>query len=69
MGLREQIDRLFGRRAAPDAALAADRARQRQMHGQETRQTEQEQAAMRQRMEADMDDERAQRAPPSAPEG
>ena len=69
MGLREQVDRLLGRRSAPAVALAADRARSQQMHGQETGQTEQEQAAMRQRMEADMNDQRAQRAPPNAPEG
>lgn len=69
MGLRELIDGLFGRRSASDAALTADRARQRQMRGQETAQTEQEQGAMRQRMEADMDDQRARRATPSEPEG
>jgi hypothetical protein len=68
MGWREWIDRVLGRHSAPDAALAADHARQRQMHGQETGQTEQEQAAMRQRMEADMDTQRAQRAPHTDPE-
>lgn len=65
MGLRELLGRLLGRRSTPSAALTADRARQRQMHGQETGQTDQEQAAMRQRMEAEMDSQRAQRAAPS----
>ncbi|HLZ72140.1 MAG TPA: hypothetical protein VKV26_19715 [Dehalococcoidia bacterium] len=62
MGLNERIGRLLGRRSAPSATLAADRARQQQMHGQETGQTDQERAAMRQRMEADVDAQRAERA-------
>lgn len=68
MGLRVRIDRLLGRQSARDATLVADRVRQRQMHGQETGQTEQEQTAMRQQMEADMDIQRAQRAAHTDPE-
>ncbi len=62
MGLGERIGRWFGRRSAPNATLSEDRARQQQMHGRETGQTEQEQAAMRQRMEADVDAQRTERA-------
>ncbi|HZQ35223.1 MAG TPA: hypothetical protein VFD32_04770 [Dehalococcoidia bacterium] len=61
MGLSEQLGRLLGRRSTPSATLTADRARQQQMHGRETGQTTQEQAAMRQRMEDEMDAQRQQR--------
>ena len=68
MGLLDRLlDRLFGKKRAPDAATAADQARSRQMAGHETGQTADEQAATRGRMETEMDAQRERRGPPPTP--
>jgi hypothetical protein len=61
MKLNALVGRLFGRHPAANATLDADRARQQSMHGQAVNQTAAEQEGMRQRMEADVDAQRAQR--------
>jgi len=55
------LDRLFGKKRTP-TATTADQARSRQMAGQETGQTVDEQAATRGRMEAELDAQRQERA-------
>jgi hypothetical protein len=63
MGLLDRLlDRLFGKKRAPDAATVADQARSQQMAGRETGQTAAEQAATRGRMETEMDTQRRGRA-------
>lgn len=68
MGLGERISKLFGKAPAVDSNLATDQARQRRMHGQEVSQTAEEQGGMRQRMEADIDAQRAKRAEQANPD-
>lgn len=64
MGLRNRLATLFGK-SAGDGTLAADQARPQEMHGRETRQTSHEQDGTRQRMEAELDAQRMQRAGPA----
>jgi hypothetical protein len=68
MGLSERIGRLLGRNPAANATLVADRERQQRMHGQEVGQTTNEQANMRQRMEAEMDTQRTDRQQKAGPD-
>ena len=63
MGL---LDRLFGKKRAPDAGAAADQARSQRMAGRETGQTADEQATTRGRMEAELTGQRARRGPAAA---
>jgi len=65
MGLRERLGRLFGKPARGSTTLAADRTRANEMHGRETTQTRYEQDGTRQRMEAELDGQRTQRAAPA----
>lgn len=73
------LDRIFGKKRAPNAGAAADlarsqkltdRARSQQMAGRETGQTADEQAATRGRMEAELTSQRERRegAPVPPPE-
>ncbi len=69
MGLRDRLATLFGKPGGHDT-LAADQARAQEMHGRETQQTSHEQDGTRQRMEAELDAQRTQRAgatPAAAP--
>jgi hypothetical protein len=69
------LDRIFGKRRAPNAGAAddlarsqklSDRARSQKLAGHEVGQTPDEQAATRGRMEAEMDAQRERREHPPA---
>ncbi len=62
MALSGRLGRLLGKTAVANPTLVADRARARGMHGQAVGQTALAQAGMRQRMEAELDAQRAARA-------
>jgi hypothetical protein len=59
------VDRLFGRKRTTSAAAAAEttQARRQDMVGRDPGQSADEQAATRQRMEAEMDAQRLRRTP------
>jgi hypothetical protein len=61
MGLRDRLATLFGT-SGGNGTVAADQARAQEMHGRETGQTSHEQDGTRQRMEAELDAQRTQRA-------
>ena len=62
VGLSERISRLFGKSATTSAAPAAGPARAETIHGVEASQTAAAQDHTRQRMEAELDAQRAKRA-------
>ncbi|MHB8577882.1 MAG: hypothetical protein ACYDCQ_21430 [Dehalococcoidia bacterium] len=65
MRLREHLGKLFGKSDSGTATLTADRARVQEMHDRETGQTSGEQGGTRQRMEAELDSQRGNRAGPT----
>ncbi len=60
------LDRIFGKKRAGDAGVAADLARSRELAGRETGISQGEKDATRSRMEADMDAQRERRQQPPA---
>jgi len=63
------LDRIFGRKHAGSAATVEDQARSQALSGSATIQSEDEQSATRNRMEAELDAQRQQRGQqPSTPD-
>jgi len=66
MSILDQVMGMFGRKRAIDANVAANRARQANLHGQGAHQSAEYEANTRQKMEEELDQQRVHRAKPPA---
>lgn len=66
MSLIDRALQLLGRQRPVDAGVRADRARQRDLHGQGLQQTADDAQRTRLAMEAELDQQRRERSKPSA---
>lgn len=64
MGFLDRIVSIFKKKGAGPAATATDRTRSQKLEGHETGQSQAEQTATRERMEAEMNQQRERRGPP-----
>ena len=66
MSILDSIMGMFGKKRSIDANVAANRARQANLHGQGAHQTAEYEANTRQKMEEELDQQRVDRAKPPA---
>ena len=66
MSILDSIMGMFGKKRAIDANVSANRARQANLHGQGAHQTTEYEANTRQKMEAELDQQRLNRDKPPA---
>ena len=64
MSIVDSILNMFGKKRGVDANVEANRARQQNLHGKELGQTSDEASGTRDRMEAELNRQRDQRADP-----